>query len=313
MQILRSIADLAQLSGPVVLAAGTFDGLHLGHQALIRRAQEEAFRLGGTVVILSFDRHPASVTRPDKAPKLLTSKQKKIALLERLGVPVLLLLEFNEALAAIPAEEFIASIAAAAKPLHKICLGSQWSFGRGGAGDIFLLEKLGGELGFSVESITAVEVGGKPISSTRIRKAIATGNFHEATACLGRSFLLIGSVVPGAGLGMTIGFPTANLAVEGMQLPPDGVYAVRVQINGEGSWSGVANIGVRPTVDHSMAPKRSVEIHLFDQDDNLVGKELATEFVEFLRGEHKFPDLAALTAQISNDCKQARHLLSERF
>jgi riboflavin kinase / FMN adenylyltransferase len=310
MQILRSIAALAKISGPVVLAAGTFDGLHLGHQALIARAQEEASRLGGTAVVLSFDRHPASVTRPDKAPKLLTSNKTKVALLERLGAPVLLLLEFNKALAAVPAEEFIRSLVAAANPLIKICLGSQWSFGRGGAGDISLLEKLGGELGFSVESIQAVEVGGKPISSTRIRKTVAAGDFREASACLGRSFLLIGNVVPGAGLGRSIGFPTANLAVEGMQLPPDGVYAVRIQIKGGESWNGVANVGVRPTVDHSAAPKRTVEVHLFDQNDNLVGQELRVEFIEFLRGEHKFPDIAALKAQISSDCKQARHLLS---
>ena len=305
MQILRSIADLAHLSGPVVLAAGTFDGLHLGHQALIGRALEEAVRVGGTAVVMTFDRHPATITRPDKAPKLLTPNDAKLALLEQIGVPVVLLLEFNEALSSIPAEEFIRSLAEAAKPLHKICVGSEWFFGRGGAGNITLLEKLGGELGFSVEGISPVEIGGKAISSTRIRKAIAKGDFDEASACLGRSFLLIGKVVTGEGLGAKMGFPTANLEVEGMQLPPDGVYAVKVQFEGK-RYCGVANVGMRPTVDHSAAPKRTVEVHLFDQNDNLVDKELRVEFVKHLRGEQKFPDLAALTAQISRDCEQAR-------
>lgn len=310
MKTIRSIADLASLSGPVVLAAGTFDGLHLGHQALIGRALEEAARVGGTAVVMTFDRHPASITRPDKAPKLLTPNAAKLALLDQIGVPVVLLLEFSETLSSIPAEEFIHTLAAAAKPLHKICVGSQWFFGRGGAGNITLLEKLGGELGFSVEGISPVEIRGKTISSTRIRKAIAKGDFDEASACLGRPFLLIGTVVTGAGLGARIGFPTANLDVDGMQLPPDGVYAVKVQLEGK-SYCGVANVGMRPTVDRSAAPKRTVEVHLFDQNDTLVDKELRVEFVEFLRGEHKFPDLPSLTAQIASDCKQARHLLSE--
>ena len=312
MQTLRSIADLASLSGPVVLAAGTFDGLHLGHQALIGRAIREAALIGGTAVVMTFDRHPASITRPDKTPKLLTRNATKLALLEQIGVPVVLLLEFNEKLAAIPAEEFIRSLCEAANPLHKICVGSQWSFGRGGAGNITLLKKLGGELGFSVESIPPVDVDGSAISSTRIREAIATGDFQAAAQCLGRSYLLSGNVVAGMGLGGTIGFPTANLDVQGMQLPPEGVYAVLVHFDGNVQ-PGVANLGVRPTVDYSTDPKRTLEVHLFDFSEDLVGKELALEFVHFLRGEQKFSGLEELKAQISHDCEQARAVLLEKM
>jgi len=308
MQILKSIDELSLLQGPIVLAAGTFDGLHRGHQALIRRAQSDAALIQGTAVVMSFDRHPASLLRPEKAPKLLTRNATKLELLEGMGVSAVLLLEFSQTLADIPAEDFIRSLVSAAEPLHEICVGSQWSFGKGGEGNITLLEKLGGEFRFSVTQIDPVEIHGKPISSTRIRNAVATGDFDEASACLGHPFLLTGTVITGAGLGAKIGFPTANLETEGMQLPPDGVYAVRVS-EGARQFKGVCNIGVRPTVDPSMA-HRTVEVHLFDFSENLVGKELSVEFIQFLRGEQKFPDLSALTAQIGIDCARARELFS---
>jgi riboflavin kinase/FMN adenylyltransferase len=155
-----------------------------------------------------------------------------------------------------------------------------------------------------VGEIAPVEVAGKPISSTRIRNAIAIGNFNEAAICLGREFLLCGIVVTGAGLGAKIGFPTANLMVSDMQIPPDGVYAVKVD-EGKRRFSGVANIGMRPTLNPSDA-KRTVEVHLFDLSENLVGKELCIEFLQFLRSELKFPDLAALAIQIAKDCRKAQ-------
>jgi riboflavin kinase/FMN adenylyltransferase len=308
MIILRSIADLSLLPGPVVLAAGTFDGLHLGHQALIRSALDEAVRIHGTAVVLSFDRHPALLIRPEKAPRLLTRIETKLDLLEGMGVPVLLLLEFSEEFASQPAEVFIRNLVSASNPLHEICVGSQWSFGRGGTGNIALLEKLGEESGFSVDQIDPVEIAGKPISSTRVRQAIASGDFSEAATCLGRKYLLSGRVITGAGLGAKIGFPTANLDVAGMQLPPDGVYAVRVH-HGGSILSGVCNIGVRPTVDPS-AQHRTVEVHLFDFSENFVGKELGVEFIQFLRVEQKFAGLEELKAQIARDSEQALRLLS---
>lgn len=307
MRILHSIDELSSLSGPIVIAAGTFDGVHLGHQALIRRAMEEASACGGTAVVMTFDRHPASLLRPERAPKLLTRNEGKIALLEGMGVPALLLLEFTSDLAGVPARDFIASLVAACSPLHAFCVGRQWTFGKGGEGNVTLLKELGAERSFEVIQIDPVMAADAPISSTRIRKAIASGDFAESSACLGRPFLLSGTVVSGAGLGSKIGFPTANLSVEGMQLPPDGVYAVRVHREGR-VYPGVANIGVRPTVDPTSS-KRTVEVHLFDCSEDLVGKELSLEFVQFLRGEEKFSDLEALKGQIAKDCERARAIL----
>ena len=307
MIILTAIEELAGLQGPIVLAAGTFDGLHLGHQALIRRAMEEAASLGGTAVVVTFDRHPASIVRPDRAPRLLTTNDEKIALLERMEVPALLLLKFTPELASISAEEFIVRLVAACKPLHMICVGGQWSFGKGGEGNIALLEHLGAKKGFSVVQITPVRGEGIPISSTRIRNAISSGNLDEAAACLGRPFLLSGTVVTGAGLGSKIGFPTANLDVFGMQLPPCGVYAVKVH-RGGASFEGVCNIGLRPTVDAS-AQAPVVEVHLFDLSADLVGESLSLEFVKFLRPEQKFFGLEELKAQIALDCSEAKTAL----
>jgi len=306
MKILRSIDELSSLNGPLVLAAGTFDGVHLGHQALILRAIHESLRVNGTAVVMTFDRHPASIVRPESTPKLLTTNESKLAFMERLGAPALLLLEFDKNMASMPAEDFIRNLSNASKPLHMICVGSQWSFGQGGAGNITLLKTLGQGFGFSVGGIEPIEIAGAPISSTRIRNAVACGNFPEANECLGRSFLLSGRVVTGKGLGATIGFPTANLDVVGMQLPPDGVYAVKIRDKAR-LYSGVANIGMRPTVN-AASVTRTVEVHLFDFSENLVGTQLSVEFIRFMRGEQKFPDLSALTAQIALDCESARSL-----
>jgi len=307
MKILDSIEELAGLKGPIVLAAGTFDGLHLGHQALIRRAMDEASSLGGTAVVMTFDRHPASLLRPENAPSLLTRNETKISLLREMGVQALLLLPFTRELASVPARDFVGSLVMAAVPLHSICVGNQWSFGKGGEGDLGLLEILGKESGFSVIQIPPIEESGTPISSTRIRTSIGEGDLEDAKACLGRPYLLTGTVVTGQRLGKTIGFPTANLDVAGMQLPPDGVYAVRVSLDGS-VLSGVCNIGVRPTVDSS-ASHRTVEAHLFDFSKDLVGKVLGLVFVRFLRGERKFSGLEELKAQITCDCIAAREIL----
>ena len=308
MRILRSIQELSALKGPIVLAAGTFDGVHLGHQALICRAMEEATACGGTAVVMTFDRHPASLLRPETAPRLLTRNDEKISALEDLGVPVLLLLPFTNDFAAVPARDFIAALVVACKPLRAICVGSQWSFGMGGEGNVVRLRDLGAEWNFDVIQIDPVETGGLPISSTRIRTAIASGDLDQAFACLGRPFQLCGEVITGAGLGSKIGFPTANLDVSGMQFPPHGVYAVKVRRGGS-ILTGVCNIGLRPTVDFS-AKIPVVEVHLFDLSVDLVGENLSLEFVKYLRPEQKFSGIEELKKQIAKDCAEGRKMLS---
>lgn len=308
MKMLHSVGELSLLKGPIVLAAGTFDGVHLGHQALILRAMQEASACGGTTVVMTFDRHPAALLRPEKAPKLLTRNEAKIALLEGMRVQSLLMLSFTSELASVTARDFIASLVVSASPLRAVCVGREWFFGKGGEGNVALLKELGVDHNFSVIQIDPVLAEGSPISSTRIRAAIASGNLTEAAACLGRPFLLSGTVVSGAGLGTKIGFPTANLEVSGMQLPPNGVYAVKVLCVSD-LIKGVCNIGLRPTVDAS-ANAPVVEVHLFDLSADLVGDNLSMEFVKFLRPEQKFSGIEELKAQIARDCKSARERLS---
>ena len=268
---------------------------------------QEASDCGGTAVVMTFDRHPAALLRPEKTPKFLTRNNEKIALLEGMGVQALLMIEFDRELAGVPARNFITSLVSSASPLRAVCVGREWFFGKGGEGNVALLKELGVEHNFSVIQIDPVMVEDSPISSTRIRTAIAAGDFLQAAACLGRPFLLTGSVVSGAGLGSKIGFPTANFDVNAMQLPPDGVYAAKVH-HGETLHAGVVNIGVRPTVDPA-STKRVVEAHLFGLSENLVGTDLSLEFVQFLRGEEKFSSLDSLKTQITLDCERAKKLL----
>jgi riboflavin kinase/FMN adenylyltransferase len=187
-------------------------------------------------------------------------------------------------------------------------VGRQWSFGKGGEGNVARLREFGSDFNFNVIQIDPVETAGAPISSTRIRTAIASGDLDQASDCLGRAFILSGEVVTGAGLGSKIGFPTANLDVSGMQLPPNGVYAVKV-LRGGSILTGVCNIGLRPTVDAS-ANAPVIEAHLFDLSVDLVGENLSLEFVKFLRPEQKFSGIDELKEQISQDCSEAKMFFS---
>ena len=313
MKVLRSIAELTGVPAPVVLAIGVFDGLHLGHRSVLSRALREAELLGGTAVPLSFDPHPARVLRPEQSPLLLTATEHKLRLLAAMGFENTLLLAFDAALRATSAEAFVRSLAAAARPLAAVCVGHQWSFGRGREGNLELLAQLGAELHFEEIGVPEVEWEGEPVSSTRIRSALATGNLPLASRLLGRAYTVLGEVRHGRALGRTIGFPTANLALFNEQLPPNGVYAVRVTLLAEDGrelpYRGVANLGVRPTVDGG-GDAPSLEVHLFDFDGDLYGKRLEVEFVSFLREEKRFDSLALLQEQIARDAALARSLLT---
>lgn len=304
MNIFHSIAELANLSKPIILVGGTFDGVHVGHQALIQRAQEEALRHDGDLVVMTFDQHPFFLLRPHEAPPFLTTVAQKIKILKKLGVEKILLLPFNQTLAATSAENFIEQLATAGPPLKAICLGEAWSFGRGGKGNVALLRQKGEGFYFSVLTMEAVLIKGIAVSSTRIRQAIVCGNLEEATACLGRHYALSGLVVHGAGEGKELGFPTANLDVGKAQLPPYGVYAARAEIE-ENVCLGVVNIGIRPTMPMD-SPTPVVEVHLFDKNEDLYGKEVTLELGTFLRPEKKFATLQELQSQIGRDVEDAR-------
>lgn len=304
ISVLSSIDRLSTVRGPVFLAIGVFDGVHLGHRAVIERALHDASSFGGTAIAVSFDPHPVRLLRPHEAPRLLTSTAHKVRLIRGLGIEQLLIIPFTESFAATAPEVFIRQLAAFSRPLREICVGHQWSFGKGRSGNLHLLQALGDELGFEEIGVPAVTVDGEVVSSTAIRGAVECGDLARAARLLGREYTILGTVVRGAQLGQKLGFPTANLAAHNEQFPPNGVYLVEAQRNGN-RLRGIANIGVRPTV---AAPggERTLEVHLFEFADEIYGEDLEITFVRFLRPEQKFPSLDALRAQIARDVAEAR-------
>lgn len=310
MRTLRTIDELSGVRGPVVLCLGVFDGVHLGHQAVIREALVDAETLGGSAVVLTFDPHPARFLRPEKAPRLLTSTAHKAALLAGLGVETLLVVEFDAKFAAQDPTDFVEALVGAASPLSQISVGERWTFGRGRSGNVPLLRDLGERLNFRVKGKEAVDVDGETVSSTRIRRAVEVGDFEMARRCLGRDYTILGTVQAGRQLGRTIGFPTANLRAHNEQFPPDGVYAVRCEFGGE-SYRGVANIGCRPTLAGAES-ERSLEVHIFDFDNDIYGRDVEVTFVAYLRGERKFASVDELKEQIGRDVQAARELDGSR-
>ena len=300
MEVLRDLASLGSLRGPVYLAIGIFDGVHRGHQALIEEAKADAKKTGGTAVVMTFEPHPMMFFQRSEPPLRLSSPRHKELLLERQGVTHLAVLPFEASRAGQTAEEFVEDLRGACRPLGGIVVGADWKFGKGRGGDVALLKRLGG---FEVDGIPAVAIGGEVISSTAIRLAVARGDLAFAEKALGRPYAVMGKVLPGRKLGGTIGFPTANIETDGFQLPPDGVYAARVRI-GERSFAGIANLGVRPTVSHDA--KRVLEVHLFDFDGNLYGVEVEVEFVRFVREERRFGSVDELRDQIARDIAAVR-------
>lgn len=308
MQLLTSIESLSSVRGPVHLAIGFFDGVHAGHQEVINHARRAAAETGGSAVVATFDPHPLKFLQPDKAPRLLTSTHHKALIMERLGVGHLLVIPFDAAMAALDPDEFIDRIAAACRPLASITVGKSWAFGRGRTGSLATLQNLGGRLGFTAHGIAPVTFGGEPISSTRIRSLIERGDFAEAASLLARDYSILGSVVQGRQLGRKLGFPTANLALEAEQLPPIGVYAVRALVR-DRLFPGVANLGMRPTVEGDGAT-RQFEVHLFDFTGDIYGETMEVRFVQRLREEMRFENLEQLKAQIERDSVRARALLA---
>ncbi len=301
--MLTAITDLASLPGPIAIAAGVFDGVHLGHRAVISSALEFAAASNGSAVVLTFDPHPTSVLRPGNASPLLTSTRHKLRILKALGVQHTLVIPFNKEFAATAPADFIRQLAAAC-PLRQICVGEDWAFGKGRAGNLALLTELGPQLGFTASGTPSVAIDGQPVSSTAIRAAIQSGDLPAAQRLLGREFSLFGTVIAGNKLGRTIGFPTANIRPENEQLPPNGVYAVTAEL-GNKRIPGVANIGLRPTVQ-SADSERLLEVHLFEFTGDLYGADLEIHFRRFIRAEQKFPSLDALKIQIAEDAASAR-------
>ena len=305
MQRLDSISQLGELIAPVHLALGVFDGVHLGHQEVIGRAVKAAREQGGSAGVLTFDPYPIRVLAPEKAPqRLLASLDHKARILEPLGVDFLLALPFDQKRAQVAAEDFVRELVEAGT--RTISAGEDWRFGHRRVGDREMLGRMAGELGFHFEAVSPVMIDGERISSTRVRQAIRDGNLKAAQQMLGRPYTVPGKVVEGQKLGRQLGFPTANLERGEEQYPQDGVWAARCLVKGQ-IRDGVANLGVRPTVD---GKARTLEVHFFDEVGDLYGELVELEFVRYLREEQKFGNLDDLKAQLSRDVEAGKRVLT---
>jgi riboflavin kinase / FMN adenylyltransferase len=290
---------------------GTFDGVHVGHRALLARAQEAARELGCTSVAVTWDRHPAETLRPDKVPPLLTSSDRKVELLRECGIDVVAVLPFDEELSTRPPERFVEEVLVAGLGARHVVVGKDWRFGHRAAGDVALLAEIGRETGFDVEARELVEVSGEPASSSRTRRAVAEGELELARLLLGRPFDVDAEVIRGDDRGKTLGFPTANLArAPGGVLPPRGIYAGRARA--AGSWYPAAiSIGVNPTFggEVGVSPVR-VEAHLIDFSGDLYGELLRLEFWSRLRDELAFESIDELVAQMQSDVEATRTVVA---
>jgi riboflavin kinase/FMN adenylyltransferase len=305
--LLSAIPDLAALPGPVYLAIGVFDGVHLGHRSVLLRARADARAGGGSAVAVTFDPHPAKILRPESAPRLLTASAHKLQLIHGLGIETVLVIPFTKEFAATPPEEFVLQLHAACHPLREICVGHEWSFGRGRAGNLEMLGKMGDQLGFDEIGVPAVQVDGEIVSSTAIRAAVERGDLERAARLLGRDYSILGTVVRGDQIGRSLGFRTANLSAHNEQFPPNGVYAVTAVWRGQ-LLKGVVNLGVRPTIA-STNGERLLELHLLDFEQDIYGEDVEVTFHTCLRPEEKFTSVDALKAQIGRDVAAARRIL----
>ncbi|HEY3861882.1 MAG TPA: riboflavin biosynthesis protein RibF [Verrucomicrobiae bacterium] len=304
MKVISDAADLNPGPRSVCAAIGVFDGVHLGHQHVLRQTIAEAERHGAVAAAVTFDRHPNAVVAPAHVPPLIYPLDKKLEVIASCGVEAACVIRFDKAFSQIPGEQFIRDLARDFRQIQSICVGAEFGFGAHRSGNVALMEKLGAELGFAVHALRDVELDGQSVSSTRIRDAIRAGDFGLASRMLARPYVLRGAVIQGEHLGRKLGFPTANLDVTGLVTPPLGVYAAMADM-GASQFRAAVNIGHRPTI-HSADPQLHVEAHLLDFEGDLYGKALELTFVKKLRDEKKFPDLAALRAQIASDVERAR-------
>jgi riboflavin kinase/FMN adenylyltransferase len=306
MKIIRAANELKTKGKKVCLAIGFFDGVHLGHQQIIRQTISDAHQHDAVPVILTFDKHPNSVVAPEKVPLLIYSLSQKLRAIESLGVENILLIQFDKKFSEQSGEEFIRNLSRDFGKIHSICVGADFVFGHKRSGNVELLKKLGTELGFFVHGLAAVSLDGEIVSSTRIRETIRAGNPDVASQMLGRSYAIAGKVIEGDRLGKKIGFPTANLEVTGRLLPPNGVYSGGAKLKGQ-FYRVALNIGFRPTISSGKSDLR-VEAHLLDFSGSFYGEELEVEIGKKLREEMRFNSVTELQQQIVLDIASIRNL-----
>jgi riboflavin kinase/FMN adenylyltransferase len=304
MKIIHAANELAAGGRKVCLAIGFFDGVHLGHQQIIRQTIADAHQHDALALVLTFDCHPNVIVAPARVPPLIYSLPQKLSAVESLGADALRLIQFDKKFSEQTGEEFIHGLARDFRKVHSVCVGADFVFGYKRSGNVALLEKLGGEIGFTVHGLAAVSLDGQVVSSTRIREMTCAGNFDAASQMLGRPYAISGRVIEGDKLGRQLGFPTANLDVTGLVLPPNGVYSGFTTVEKK-SYQVALNIGSRPTISPAM-PQLRVEAHLLDFEGDLYGKELEIEIGDKLRDEKKFASPEELREQIARDIAQVK-------
>jgi riboflavin kinase/FMN adenylyltransferase len=312
LAVLRSTAEWATQYGSsgrrAVLSVGNFDGLHLGHQKILRQVIERAQTLQAIAGVITFDPHPLKVLRPGKAPPMVETMNQRMEQFAAMGLEAALVLRFDRALAALSPEEFVHGVLVEELKTAAVLVGQNFHFGHRQEGDVDTLTQLGQRFGFSVEIIDPVVIDGEFVSSTGVRSAIAEGRVTDAARLLGRPFSLTGEIIRGAGRGATVLFPTLNLAPEQELLPKVGVYATETLVDGR-VYRSATNVGFRPTFDGTLL---GVESHLFDFSRELNKGRLEVRFWERLRDERKFSGPAELRAQIAADLRETRDYFRRR-
>ena len=288
-----------------VLALGNFDGVHRGHRKILERVRRVAGEHGATAVVMTFDPHPPRIVRPDKAPPLLMTKAQKLEAFEAAGVHGAAIVRFSAELSRWDPETFVRQVLVDWLRVAEVWVGANFLFGRDRTGQFSLLRALGARYGFKAEKIDPVRYKDFVVSSTRIRRLVSEGRVDEAGALLGHQYPIEGRIVHGDHRGRALGFPTANLCTDNELLPPYGVYATTITIDGIVRPS-VTNVGVRPSVEPSGTA--TIETHVFDVDRDLYGAQVRVGFVQRLRDERAFDSLDLLKTQIAADCSRARAL-----
>ncbi|MEW6164067.1 MAG: bifunctional riboflavin kinase/FAD synthetase [Pseudomonadota bacterium] len=299
MQLYRTIPT--QATGSRVLAIGNFDGLHLGHRALLERLTTEARRHGLPPAVMTFEPHPRELFTPEQAPARLTSLREKLALLESCGVEEVYLLHFSRKLAALSAEEFIERVLVRGLSVRHLIIGDDFRFGKGRAGDFGMLQAAGQRHGFGVEAMHTIEINGERVSSSAVRDALGGGDLEHAARLLGRPYSIAGRVVHGDKIGRRIGFPTANIQLKRKRVALTGVFAATMSGLDKRHLPGAASLGVRPTLGAGLRPV--LEVHLFDFDREIYGMHVTVHLLHKLRDEAKYDSFEALTAQIARDVR----------
>lgn len=308
MKIFNNLSSVpGQLHAPV-LTIGNFDGVHKGHLVLFDKVKERAKAIGGHSVVMTFDPHPIKILKPGNGPPLITPTEQKKRLIEAAHIDALLCLPFSERFAAITAEDFVTEILVKNIGVREIVVGYDYRFGYQQQGNMDLLKTMGTTYDFKVHEIGPIQIEDLPVSSTSVRRFVQEGDLFKAKKLLGRNYQISGTVVSGKNRGgKLLGFPTANLEVLDELIPAGGVYAVTVFIDGR-TYEGVTNIGYNPTFGENPL---SVETHLLDFSDDLVGKEIRINFAQLLRKEKVFKNVQDLSKQISEDIKKARECFDQ--